>query len=83
MAELTDGISSHEMTKYLLTEHHMLIKDLTSKTGGKNYIRLAVRNTADNNRLMMAIKAVMAGMTTKRKNGTQDQVEKNYKGVRS
>ncbi len=56
MAELTSGISSHELTKRLLTKHDILIKDLKGKLDGKSYIRLAVRNTEDNDSLIAALK---------------------------
>jgi len=55
MAELTKT-SAKELTKTLLTKYHLLIKELTQKTGGKNYIRLAIRNTEDNNRLLEALR---------------------------
>ena len=36
-------------------EHHILIKELSNKTGGK-YVRLAVRDTEDNDMLVAALK---------------------------
>lgn len=60
MVELLDGHTSKEVTKRLLIEHDILIKDLSSKMGGKQYLRLAVRNTKDNNRLVSALKDVLA-----------------------
>ncbi len=56
MAELTDKISAHILSKTLLIKYNILIKDLTSKTNNKNYIRLAIRNTNDNNILISALK---------------------------
>ena len=56
MIELLDGISSSKLTNDLLAKHNILIKDLFKKTGGKNYIRIAVRNTEDNNALLKALK---------------------------
>jgi histidinol-phosphate/aromatic aminotransferase/cobyric acid decarboxylase-like protein/choline kinase len=49
--------SAASLTQYLLAEHNIFIKDLTGKKGitGGAYIRLAVRNEADNNRLVMAL----------------------------
>lgn len=61
MAELKDGFSSAVLMKNLLTKHDILIKDLASKTKGKNYIRLAVRDTEDNNKLIDALKTEMKG----------------------
>ena len=55
MIELLDGLSSYELTKVLLSKHNILIKDLYKKTGGKNYIRIAVRNSEDNDRLLDAL----------------------------
>ena len=57
MIELTSGKSPTDLLKSLLIKHDILIKDLSSKTGGGNYIRVAVRNTEDNNRLIDAIKS--------------------------
>ncbi len=59
MIELVGGKTSREVTKKLLIEHNILIKDLSSKTGGKQYLRLAVRNTKDNNLLISALKEVL------------------------
>ena len=56
MAELTDKISAHILSKTLLIKYNILIKDLTSKTNNKNYLRLAIRNTNDNNILISALK---------------------------
>ncbi len=40
-----------------MIRHNLLIKDLTAKTNGGNYLRIAVRNTEDNNALLNALKA--------------------------
>lgn len=51
------GISSEELTHRLLSEYGIFIKDLSTKiTGGKEYIRLAVRNSEDNDRLVSALR---------------------------
>ena len=57
MAEV-NGISAAELTKTLLVKYDILIKDLTKKAKG-SYIRLAVRDTADNDRLIAALKKEM------------------------
>lgn len=57
MIELT-GISAEELTRRLLIDHEILIKDLTSKVGG-SYVRIAVRNTEDNNALLKALKEMI------------------------
>ena len=58
MIELTAGISAKELTKKLLIEENILIKDLSEKIGreGKEYIRVAIRNTEDNDVLVNALK---------------------------
>ena len=54
MVEL-ENADPKELLKALLFKHQLLIKDLVSKTGGK-YLRLAVRNTEDNDLLLAALK---------------------------
>ncbi len=56
MVELEEGISPKELLKRLLVRHNLLIKELTTKTNGRNYLRLAVRDMADNNTLVAAMK---------------------------
>lgn len=54
---LCGGFSADTLTQNLLIKHNILIKDLTSKMAGSGqYIRVAVRNTADNNALLSALK---------------------------
>ncbi len=57
MVELDEKISPKELLKTLLIKYELLIKELTTKTNGRNYLRLAVRNTEDNDRLISAMKA--------------------------
>lgn len=56
MVELDESISPKELLKILLIKHELLIKELTTKTNGRNYLRLAVRNSEDNDRLIAALK---------------------------
>lgn len=56
MTELEEGINPKELLKRLLIKHNILIKELTTKTNGRNYLRLAVRNTEDNDKLINALK---------------------------
>ncbi|MCR4998519.1 MAG: aminotransferase class I/II-fold pyridoxal phosphate-dependent enzyme, partial [Lachnospiraceae bacterium] len=56
MVELEEGISPKELLKRLLIRHNLLIKELTTKTNGRNYLRLAIRNTEENDVLINAIK---------------------------
>lgn len=60
MVELTCDHTAKELTRRLLIEYNILIKDLSPKMGGKQYLRLAVRNTEDNDRLIAALKEVLA-----------------------
>lgn len=54
MCEL-ETMEPKDLLKALLFKHHILIKELSSKTGGK-YVRLAVRDTEDNDVLVAALK---------------------------
>ncbi len=56
MVELEENINPKELLKTLLIKHNLLIKELTTKTNGRNYLRLAVRNTEDNDVLINAMK---------------------------
>lgn len=56
MVELDEGISPKELLKTLLIHHNMLLKELTGKTGGGRYLRIAIRNTEDNDKLIEALK---------------------------
>lgn len=55
MVELDESISPKELLKTLLIKYEILIKELTTKTNGRNYLRLAVRCTEDNDRLIEAL----------------------------
>ena len=56
MVELKESINPKELLKTLLIKYNLLIKELTTKTNGRNYLRLAVRNTADNDALLAAMR---------------------------
>lgn len=56
MVELEKKISPKELLKKLLTKHSLLIKELTTETNGRNYLRLAVRDKEDDDRLVAAMK---------------------------
>ena len=58
MVELQGDLSATELTKCLLTEHEILVKDLSSKTGGE-YLRIAVRNREDNQALIKALESLL------------------------
>lgn len=55
MVELMNGVSSRELTQNLLVKHGIFVKDLSVKLCGKNYLRLAVRNREDNDKLLWAL----------------------------
>ena len=48
-----------ELTKVMLIKHNLLIKELSGKTEGKKYLRLAIRDTEDNNKLLAALRDEM------------------------
>ncbi len=61
MCEVLGGRSSTEITKVLLAKYNIFIKDLKGKRGiDGDYIRLAVRNTEDNNRLISALGDILS-----------------------
>ncbi|MCF0178873.1 MAG: aminotransferase class I/II-fold pyridoxal phosphate-dependent enzyme [Bacteroidales bacterium] len=57
MCEVIGKFTSHELTETLLNRFNILIKDCDTKYGlqGKNMIRIAVRNTKDNDALVDAL----------------------------
>lgn len=59
MVELTNGITAKMLTQRLLIKHNLLIKNLDSKTGGKEFVRLAIRNKEDNDKLITALSMEM------------------------
>ena len=61
MVELLNGRKVSDVTRILLTGYGILVKDLTIKLKGHEYMRIAIRNTEDNNRLAEAIKEIMEG----------------------
>ncbi len=58
LVKLENGMSSNELAVKLLDDDNIFIKDLSSKKGFDNgqYIRLAVRDNKDNDRLLAALK---------------------------
>lgn len=57
MVELESSVSPKTLLKKLLIKYNILVKELTTKTNGRNYLRLAIRNTKDNDMLIDALKA--------------------------
>ena len=62
LVEIMNGMKASELTKRLLIESDLLIKDLSKKIvrGDKQYIRLAVRDSEDNAKLVKALREVFA-----------------------
>lgn len=56
MAELTGRVTATELTCELLAKYGLLIKDLSGKISQGQYIRLAVRNMEDNDKLIAALR---------------------------
>ena len=58
LCEVISKYSSKELTELLLNEYNILIKDCGTKKAFRNgeYIRIAVRSTLDNQRLIDALK---------------------------
>ncbi len=52
------NITAKELTKRLLKEYNMLIKDLSDKVG-RNYIRIAVRSREDNDEMIAVIRQIV------------------------
>ena len=55
LCEVKERYSPRELAVRLLREYGILIKDCSQKCKG-NYIRLAVRDTDDNNQLLIALR---------------------------
>ena len=60
LCEVQPPFTSHELAVTLLKNHNILIKDCSTKKvfDGKNYIRIAIRNNMDNDRLISALKSL-------------------------
>lgn len=60
LCELMHKYTATELTTLLLEEHDILIKDCTGKVGfeEKNYVRIAVRDTKDNDSLTEILKTL-------------------------
>lgn len=61
LCEVKGGCTAHELTRLLLDRYHILIKDCTSKkgfSGGRQYIRIAVRSRPDNERMIEALNGI-------------------------
>ena len=60
MVELTKPEQkAKDLLASLLANYNLLVKELTAKTGGQ-YLRFAVRDTNDNDRLLAALRKELA-----------------------
>lgn len=54
---LKDG--ARDVTKKLLTDYNILVKDLYEKLGEKEYLRIAIRDREDNERFVDSLKSIL------------------------
>lgn len=61
MAEIVNGMTAAEVTRMLIVQHNILVKNLFAKVNGsgRQYIRLAVRNPEENDKLILALKKIL------------------------
>ena len=60
LCEVTSKYTSHELAVILLNQYNILIKDCSVKKvfNGRNYVRLAIRNRSDNQKLIEALRSL-------------------------
>lgn len=58
MAEVTGGLAAREVTRRLLAGHGILVKDLTAKIPGREFIRISVKKREENDRLLLALRGI-------------------------
>lgn len=58
MIELKNGITAKGLTERLFNEHRIFIKDLSGKIGCGEYVRIAIRNKEDNDKLIRALSEI-------------------------
>lgn len=66
MVELTHGVSVKALRLALFEKHNILIKDLSSKVPEGQFMRLAIRDRADNEVFVRTLKEVLSEMTERR-----------------
>jgi histidinol-phosphate/aromatic aminotransferase/cobyric acid decarboxylase-like protein len=61
MAELTSGMTAHELTKCLAVKYNILSQDLLDKIvdGGRQYVRIAIKTTEENDKLIKALSDIL------------------------
>lgn len=62
MAEVTTGMTAKELNRRLIVNHDILIKNLVAKIqqDGRQYIRLAIKTTEEDDKLMAALRTELA-----------------------
>lgn len=75
LCEVIDKFSSTELAEMLLNKYNVLVKDCTSKNGlmQKNYIRIAIRNEADNQRILEILQNIDGQRETETQDGCTEQ----------
>ena len=58
MVELKGNVSAKKLTTILLVKYNILVKDLSLKLKNRNYLRFAIRNSKDNDKLLKALKKI-------------------------
>lgn len=60
LCEVLDRFSSHDLMRLLLIRHNIFIKDCSTKKGfeNQNYIRIAIRDIKDNNKMVKSLKSL-------------------------
>lgn len=58
MVEIINEKKGREIVKELLDRYYILVKDLYEKVGKRPYLRIAVRNKEDNEKLVYAMKSI-------------------------
>ena len=58
MIELLNGIKAAYVTKELFVKHNILVKDLSTKLKGREYLRVAIRDRAEDVRFVEALRDV-------------------------
>lgn len=59
MIEILNNDSKY-ITKSLLTEYNIFVKDLSTKISGKQYIRIAIRSKEDNDKIIDALECILS-----------------------
>lgn len=68
MVELMDGRSSSDVVREMLVHEQILLKDLTRKikSGDRQFLRIAIRNHADNERLVRSLSGCLNRKTAEK-----------------